>query len=201
MSKSGSSSARARAWVFILYPESAPADWQDALEQLCVPCAVSPLHDKDVNPTGETKKAHYHVLLTFAGMKSEQQVQRMIEPLNCTRPMICNSTRGTVRYFLHLDNPEKVQYKREDIQCFGGFDLGAALDMSVSEMDGVIDQLIDFIEDNNVYEFCDLVRLVRLSGNTAWREVITRKCTVFFSSYLRSRTYKYIRLKENAGDV
>lgn len=199
MPKGGSSSARARAWVFILYPESAPEDWQEYIEQLCVPCAVSPLHDKDINPTGEPKKPHYHVLLTFAGMKSEQQVARMIEPLNCTRPMICNSTRGSIRYFMHLDNPEKAQYKREDIQCFGGFDLGAALEMSISEMDHVIDDLIDFIEDNNIYEFCDFVRLVKLSGNKAWREVITRKCTVFFSSYLRSRTYKYIRYKENDG--
>ena len=45
-----------RNWTFVLYPESAPSDWIEQLKLSGLMCAVSPLHDKDVNPTGEPKK-------------------------------------------------------------------------------------------------------------------------------------------------
>lgn len=191
---------RTRAWVFVVYPESAPEDWRDQLEQLAVPACISPLHDQDINPTGEPKKAHYHVLLTFAGMKSFSQIKTITDRLNAPIPLPCMSTQGTVRYFLHLDNPEKHQYSRDDIVTLGGFDVGSAFEMGLSQLDHCIDELIDFVEDNDVYEFCDLVRLVRLSGRTDWREVLTRRCSVFFSAYLRSRAYKYQQMRQEADD-
>lgn len=193
MATATNGTARARAWVFILYPESAPEDWQEILSQMCVPCAVSPLHDKDVTAKGEAKKPHYHVLLSFAGMKSEQQVTRMIAPLNCTKPLICNSVRGTVRYFVHLDNADKAQYSKDDIQTFGGFDMGSAFELSDTEVSAVLDQLIDFVVDNGIWEFCDLVELVRKVGNPAWSEAIKSKSTLFLAAYMRSRSYKHLR--------
>ena len=47
-----------RNWAFVLYPESAPEDWRERLQQTGLQCCVSPLHDKDVNDTGGPKKAH-----------------------------------------------------------------------------------------------------------------------------------------------
>jgi hypothetical protein len=41
---------RGRNWGIIVYPESAPKDWLDIIRM--EPVAVSPLHDKDVNPDG-----------------------------------------------------------------------------------------------------------------------------------------------------
>ena len=52
---------KTRAWTFIVYPDSAPDDWRDILDDLHIPWCESPLHDKDQNPTGEQKKAHWHV--------------------------------------------------------------------------------------------------------------------------------------------
>ena len=65
---------RQRTYATIVYPDSAPNDWQDILASLCIPAFISPLHDKDTNPTGEPKKPHYHVLLMFDGKKSSAQV-------------------------------------------------------------------------------------------------------------------------------
>ena len=35
--------------------DSAPADWQEILRQTGLQCAVSPIHDSDLDPTGEPK--------------------------------------------------------------------------------------------------------------------------------------------------
>ncbi|MCC6118017.1 replication protein, partial [Lactiplantibacillus plantarum] len=55
---------KARYFTFLLYPESIPVDWQEKLELMGVPIAISPLHDRDKsNAKGQTyKKAHYHVI-------------------------------------------------------------------------------------------------------------------------------------------
>ena len=59
------SAVKKRNWTFVLYPESAPADWREQLQKTGLLCAISPLHDRDVNPDGEVKKAHYHVILIY----------------------------------------------------------------------------------------------------------------------------------------
>ena len=41
-----------RYWAFVLYPESAPSDWKDILQSTGLVCAISPYHDKDINPDG-----------------------------------------------------------------------------------------------------------------------------------------------------
>lgn len=65
---------RGRNWAFLVYPESAPGNWLDLLDDLKVPAYVSPIHDLDVDGDGVIKKAHYHVLVAFAGKKTREQV-------------------------------------------------------------------------------------------------------------------------------
>ena len=101
---------RGRNWTIIVYPDSAPDDWRDQLDQLHIQWIESPLHDKDTNPDGTVKKAHWHVLLLFDGNKSYQQVKDITAKLNTVNPQRVESARGMVRYMVHLDNPEKYQY-------------------------------------------------------------------------------------------
>ena len=54
--------SRSRIFATVVYPESAPEDWRERLEGEHVKAMVSPLHCLDTLPTGEVKKAHYHVL-------------------------------------------------------------------------------------------------------------------------------------------
>ena len=51
-----------------MYPESAPENWREILADLHIPVLISPLHDKDVTPDGEIKKAHYHVIIMYGGV-------------------------------------------------------------------------------------------------------------------------------------
>lgn len=45
-----------RNWVMVAYPDSLPENWLDILVQTGLPCAISPLHDRDTEATGEPKK-------------------------------------------------------------------------------------------------------------------------------------------------
>ena len=60
-----------------MYPESAPEDWREKLTAQFVPAFISPLHDSDLNPTGEQKKAHYHVIIMFDSVKTVEQAKEI----------------------------------------------------------------------------------------------------------------------------
>ena len=57
--KAKKADSRARNWSLVVYPESAPENWRDILDDYHIPWVESPLHDKDINPDGEIKKAHW----------------------------------------------------------------------------------------------------------------------------------------------
>ena len=104
-----------RNWAFVLYPESAPSDWREQLQLTGLQCAVSPLHDKDVNPDGEPKKAHYHIIVCYSGPTSFNVVKGLTDKLNQPIPIALEQIRGYYRYLTHKDNPEKYQYSADDV--------------------------------------------------------------------------------------
>ena len=76
------SDTRKRNFVTIIYPESAPENFKEIIGDWHIPAFLSPLHDKDVNPDGEKKKPHYHLMLMFRGKKSLDQVKEIIKEVN-----------------------------------------------------------------------------------------------------------------------
>lgn len=44
---------RTRNFATVVYPESAPENWERILEEHCVPAFISPLHDKDIDAEGK----------------------------------------------------------------------------------------------------------------------------------------------------
>ena len=85
-----------RNWAFVVYPESAPSDWIEQLQQRGVVGAISPLHDKDLNATGEPKKAHWHVIVTYEGPTAQSVVERLTERLNAPKPIPLEQVRGII---------------------------------------------------------------------------------------------------------
>lgn len=184
-------SKRTRNWLFVVYPESAPEDWRLILRDEGVPCAISPLHDRDENPDGETKKAHWHVILSFSGVKTQKQVKEITDKLNAPMPQACKDIRGACRYLCHMDNPEKEQYEIADVECMGGFDFVAKVGSS-ADVDESIREMMAWCIENG----CD--SFFRLSNYSAenrpdWFRVITTKRTVFLSAWLKSMTWEMRR--------
>lgn len=153
---------QSRSWTFVLYPESCPEDWQEKL--VGVPFLRSPLHDKDVNPDGTPKKPHWHVLVSFPNQKTLNQIQALCVSLRAPSPQVVKDTRAMARYFLHLDNPEKAQYEKQDMLVGGGFDLENALKLSKSEEEkeerDFVCFLLNKIQEFNIVEFEELLLFV-----------------------------------------
>lgn len=179
-----------RNWAFVLYPESAPADWREQLQKTGLPCAISPLHDRDVNATGEPKKPHYHVMVFYQGPTSYNVVKRLTDGLNQPIPQVVEQVRGYYRYLIHMDNPEKAQYPASEIRTLNGFDIGDFVEMTKSEVMKVCRALMDYIRENDLMEYADLMDMTMCEGvPPEWFDVASSR-TLFFTGYLRSRRYR-----------
>lgn len=183
-----------RYWAMILYPESAPSNWRDILQEKGVVCAVSPLHDKDTNPTGEPKKVHYHIILCYDGPTTYKSVLSLTEELNQPIPQPLEQLRGYYRYLIHKDNPEKYQYDECLITTINGFDVSNYLDLTNNQVIAILKQLTAFIEDNTITEYADLIKILRENDfYSQFLEIAINK-TFFLNTFITSYRNK---LKES----
>lgn len=179
-----------RNWAFLLYPESAPKNWEEQLQQTGLQCCISPIHDRDTNPTGEPKKPHYHVILCYAGPTSYNVVKGLTEHLRQPIPQPLEQIRGYYRYLTHEDNPEKAQYSKADIKTLNGFDIRDFVELTKSEVDKIIGNIQSFVRENNIVEYCDLLDILHDGdGLQDWYSVAVSH-TLLFTAYLRSRREK-----------
>lgn len=177
-----------RNWAFVLYPESAPADWKDRLKQAGMKCAISPLHDKDENPDKTPKKAHYHVIVCYEGPTTYNNVKRLTESLNQPIPQPLEQVRGYYRYLTHADNPEKAQYSAADIQTINGFAIQDFVELTRSEVGKITREIVQLIRDNNITEYSVLMNILMDAGDGMTEHYeVARTNTLFFKSYLTSR--------------
>lgn len=177
---------RCRNWCAIVYPDSAPENWMEQLDALNIKWACSPLHNQDMDDDGCKKKAHWHIIICYSGNKSFEQVKNDISFLNGPIPQICRDVRSSVRYFLHLDHPHKFQYSRDDIKCFGGFDIQTCLQFSQTEKKRIVFEILGYIRDNHITEYYDLVNYCMDERYDDWFPIVTEGYTMLITNYIKS---------------
>lgn len=182
--KKTSGVTRTRNYATVVYPESAPEGWQEILSQCFVPAFISPLHDKDINPTGEPKKPHYHVVIMFDGVKTREQAQEIFSKIGGVGCEVVQSIRGYSRYLCHLDNPEKAQYRQEDVRALCGADYVGAIGL-VTDKYKAIGEMIDFCVVNGIYSYSDLLIYCR-NEHFDWFRVLCDNGTVVMKEFLKS---------------
>ena len=175
-----------RNWTFVLYPESAPTDWIERLKISGLMTAISPLHDKDVNPTGDPKKAHYHVLVVYSGPTTYNSVAKFTASLNATIPQALESVRGMYRYFSHKDNPEKYQYNETDIATLNGFNIADLIELTKSEVNEIKAKILKMIREINIIEYSELIDIL-LDNELLSEYDVAINNTFFFNTYITSR--------------
>lgn len=181
---------RSRTWTCIAYPESAPENWREKLDESHIPWLESPLHDKDVNPDGTKKKPHWHVLLKFGSKKSYRQVDNLVKDcLHGPNPQVVHDVRSMVRYFVHADNPEKYQYRREDLIEHAGFDIGNAFASSSIERYELIHEMIQFVRDNEIEEISQLIDYAVENRFDDWFPLLADNSLKIIDTYIRSVRY------------
>jgi len=189
---------RTRNWNFILYPESAPSDWRELINETHIEWVESPLHDKDENSDNTPKKAHHHITLLYPSNKSYEQVEELTKALNAPIPIKCQSVKGSIRYMTHKDNPEKYQYAWSDIKCHGGADLSALCAPTATERLQIQQDIINFVRDNDIIEFSDLIDCCQ-KINTDWLNVALNYSTMAINAYVKSRRHKTEKAVSDGG--
>ncbi len=193
--KNQKDSAKKRTWTFVLYPESAPENWREQIKISGLMAAISPLHDKDTNPTGEPKKPHYHVLLVYSGPTTYNAVAKFTASLNSTIPQALESVRGMYRYFSHKDNPEKYQYNESEILTLNGFNIADLVELTRSEVNEIKKGILSIIREIDFIEYADLVDFLVDNDLMVEYDVAVNN-TFFFNSYIASRRNSYSRLND-----
>lgn len=181
---------RTRNWNIVVYPDSAPENWKDLLDEQRIEWVCSPLHEFDVDPNGEVKKAHYHVLLMFGGVKSYEQVISFIEFLHCPIPQRCHNARASVRYMAHLDNPNKFQYSSSEIESHGGVDLQELLKPCSSLRYSMLKDMCEYIHQHQITEFSDFVFRCMDEHYDDWFPLITDNSSYFIGQVIKSVRFK-----------
>lgn len=187
--------ARSKNWATIVYPDSAPDNWLDILGDMKIEVFVSPLHDKDKNPTGEEKKAHYHVIIMFPSVKTDVQaceVFRAFGGVGCER---IASIRGYARYLCHLDNPEKHIYDTKEVLAFGGADYFSVITL-VTDKYVTLAEILDFCDNNDIKYYSELVRWCR-QNRFEWFRALADGGSYMVKEYLKTVQYERAELKHN----
>lgn len=179
--------------MIIAYPESAPDDWRDKLNGM--KWVESPLHDRDVNADGTPKKHHWHIMLMFDGKKSYEQVKQIADEINGASPQYVQNITGMVRYFAHLDNPEKAQYSKYDI-IGHGLDVSKYLD-SEDDIDKLEQEIEIFCEENHITEYAALVRESR--EHDGWHKCVSTH-TIHFRAFVTSLRHGCAYVKQDVEE-
>lgn len=163
-----------------------PDNWIDIVRSWLVTALISPMHLADTNPDGSIKKPHWHVMLMFDGVKNfETQVKPLFDQINAVGRENVNSARGYARYLCHMDNPEKHRYSEQDVTCIGGADFKTIIELPGDKLKQY-NQLIDFIERNDIISYAALVQTLRVIQPDL-EYVAVFEMTYPLTQYIRSR--------------
>lgn len=182
------STTRYRNFATVVYPDSAPDNWRDILSNHHIPAFISPLHDKDINPNGEPKKPHYHVMIMFEGKKSIEQVIEVFASIGGVGCEVIKTIRGYARYLCHLDNPEKAQYNQADVVALAGADYVGTIGLPVDKYKA-IREMLAYCEENRIVSYADLLTYC-MEERFDWFRVLCDNGTFVVMEYLKSRSWE-----------
>lgn len=181
---------KSRNWQAVVYPESAPEDWQEILKSLTIPGFISPLHDKDKQPDGTDKKPHYHVILIWDGPTTYKNAKETFDLIGgVMQPIPIQSLTGATRYLCHMDDPDKYQYSSDEVQSLFGVDFFDQIAKNANDS-ASLRKLFQFIREEDITEYCDLIDKIDEEAMDEYFRLATKISTISIQAYLTSRRNK-----------
>lgn len=169
---------RGRIFAFLEYEDSTRPDSVERAKALHVRGFVSPWHDADVRADGSLKKRHRHWILFFDGKKSRAQLDEIRAAImgeNFNPKLEDIACAGAyVRYLIHLDDPDKAQYRREDVISLGGADFEIASAMPGDDA-SVMGAISAYVVAADITSVNSLIRVCRDEGRRDWLDYISRR--------------------------
>ena len=179
---------RTKNWGTIVYPESAPENWIDTLEEQHIPALISPLHDKDLDKNGNLKKPHHHIILLFDGLKTKEQAEEIFSLIGGVGTEKIKSLKSYTRYLCHLDNTKKAQYDTADIIELSGADFEYASKMANGKY-RAIREMIEFCDEHLIDSYADLIHYAK-DNREDWFQILCDSGTVTIVQYMKSRNWE-----------
>lgn len=158
---------RRKFWTFVIWPSKEldmskskdrwmfRNDLYDRLDEMVIPSLISPIHDKDLKEDGTKAIEHCHVI-SFWEQPQRYNVVLSILQQGCGLQSVkyiqpVANIRAMMRYLVHMDNPEKVQYDVRDV-------LEVAGAKYVLEDETASETVVSYIIDNKVTEMYRLLQ-------------------------------------------
>lgn len=151
---------------------------------------------------GQHKNKHVHFMLCANGPMTPSWFLDKIAPIkeHCSTYFIAiNSVPATMRYYAHMDSPEKHQYSPLDIHSFGGLDMSPLMRTSkVSNLSTLV-KVMDYIMENGVSHYHTLVHWALNSGDVDLLSCVSGRAS-FFAAYFKSKSDDRIELLQREVD-
>ena len=176
---------RSRSFAGVVWPDSLPDNWLEILKDLHTKVLISPLHDLDINPDGEIKKPHYHILCIYDGPQNPDKWLEVMHSLgsNSEHVEAVGSTAGYARYLCHLDNPEKHQYDPHDVQQLGGADYSVMIQRIDDDMKQLYG-MMGIVRDSGEESFARFADWCA-ENNLEYFRLLACKFSVFMREYMQ----------------
>lgn len=116
---------------------------------------------------GEAKKAHRHIIIKYDYSLPATQV---IDEFSSSGFRILyfepiRSERAYLRYLIHLDNPEKARYRREDVVNLGGYDLKPLYEQTHDERFQITARLLDYHREHPRKSYASAIYHFKTEGD------------------------------------
>lgn len=172
---------KSRYFTFLLYPdgEGFPSDWEERLEKIGVPIAISPLHDKDKDrKNGGYKKRHYHGIYIANNPVTADSVRLKLKAVLSSENMECKAlARVMIVYeslesmYLYLTHESKdairknkYRYDKADIKHISNFDIDRYIVVDVETKNQVLKSLLQIIRAYSIPNVLDLHDFIEENG-------------------------------------
>lgn len=184
MSKNIKNIEKSRNWATIIYDESAPDNWQEILDGFHVP-------GYRIKHAEDGKKPHWHVMLTFDGVKSAEQMKELFGQIGGVGAENIKSKGGYLLYLTHANTAGKHHYSVNDVVAFGGAIpyTDAIKGITTNSKYENISEMIAWINKSDCLSFADLVEYARLE-NKEWFMQLCDSNTYLLFQYIRARRYE-----------
>lgn len=182
---------RSLYYATIIYEESVKDNWLEILENLHIPCLISPLHDRDLDKQGKFKKAHKHILFIYESLKSKSQCKEVIDMIGGVGCEIVTCPKSYALYLAHQNAPDKAQYNPDEIISLSGGDKYLE-NTKISSIDKyeIISDIIRYCQKENIDCLADIIEF-SLENKKEWFFVLADGySSIMLTNYLKSRTWR-----------
>ncbi len=142
---------------------------------------------------GAAKKAHVHIMLRFKGARTASYCEQLMadafgHALPCFRAQKWEKVEhveSMMRYFAHLDQPDKAEYSAFDVVGLGGVDLSCLVKNDVNSKLKTLCDVQAFVQKKGIKSYAVLVRWAFNGKNLDYINCVTGRAS-YFAAYFNA---------------